>query len=133
MPRPVWLLGAAATALLLSGCGSLGPDTDGAATAAQNFLRATAGHDGASACQKLSTRVAREVEQSEGKPCAQAVLDIGLPDAGHVRDVQVWGRRGLVVLDHDAVFVAKFDRGWRVIAAGCTPRKDRPYDCRVKG
>lgn len=133
MAKPLWLLGVAATAVLLSGCGSLGPDTDGAAAAAQQFHRATAGQDGVSACQSLSVRTARELEQSDGEPCAQAVLDADVPDASDVRDVQVWGGRGLVVLDHDVVFVAEFDAGWRVIAAGCSPRQDRPYECLVKG
>lgn len=133
MSRPVWLLGLAASTALLSGCAGLGPDTEGAAAAAQEFHRATADRDGASACRQLSARVAGELAQSEGEPCADAVLSADLPDASDVRDVQVWGGRGLVVLDNDVVFVAEFDQGWRVVAAGCSPRKDRPYQCTVKG
>ena len=133
MLKPAWLLGLAAVTALVSGCGSLGPDTSGAAAAAQGFHRATANQDGASACETLSVRTARELEQSEGEPCEKAVLAVHVPDAVHVRDVQVWGARGLVVLDHDAVFVSQFDAGWRVVAAGCSPRKDRPYECTVKG
>jgi hypothetical protein len=133
MPKPLWLLGLAAALALLSGCGSLGPDTDGAAAAAREFHRATADQDGPAACQTLSVRTARELEQSEDEPCAQAVLKADVPDASDVRDVQVWGGRGLVVLDGDVVFVAEFDAGWRVVAAGCSARKDRPYECTVKG
>ena len=33
----------------------------------------------------------------------------------------------------DTVFLATFPGGWRVVAAGCTPRGDRPYDCTVAG
>jgi hypothetical protein len=31
------------------------------------------------------------------------------------------------------VFLAAFPGGWRVVAAGCTPRGDRPYDCTLQG
>lgn len=133
MRKPLWFMGLLAVTALMSSCASLGPDTDGAAAAAQDFHRATAGRDGAGACARLSVRAAHELERSEGEPCAQAVLSADVPDASDVRDVQVWGARGLVVLDHDAVFVSQFDAGWRVVAAGCSPRKDRPYECTVKG
>jgi hypothetical protein len=133
MSRALRLLGFAACAALLSDCSGLGPDTSGAADAAQAFHSATAGGDGAAACSRLSVRVVAELEQSEGTPCEQAVMAADVPAARQVRDVQVWGGRGLVVLDHDVVFVAEFDGGWRVTAAGCSPRKDRPYDCTVKG
>ena len=33
----------------------------------------------------------------------------------------------------DTVFLAVFPGGWRVVAAGCTPHGDRPYDCVVQG
>jgi hypothetical protein len=133
MSRTLRLLGLTALAAVLGGCGTLGPDTAGAAGAAEAFHVATAHGDGAAACSRLSVRVADELEQSAGAPCAQAVLSADVPAASQVREVQVWGGRGLVVLDHDVVFVAEFDAGWRVTAAGCSPRKDRPYDCTVKG
>lgn len=132
MSRTPWLLGLVALAATLGGCSSVG-DTSGAAGAAEAFHAATASGDGSAACSRLSVRVADELEQSAGSPCAEAVLAVDLPKASEVRDVQVWGGRGLVLLDHDVVFVAEFDDGWRVTAAGCSPRKDRPYDCAVKG
>jgi hypothetical protein len=133
MSRTLWLLGFVALAATLGGCSSAGQDTSGAAAAAEAFHAATAQGDGAVACSRLSVRVAEELQQSAGTPCAQAVLAADVPNASRVRDVQVWGGRGMVVLDHDVVFVAEFDAGWRVTAAGCSPRKDRPYDCMVKG
>ena len=39
----------------------------------------------------------------------------------------------LVRLAGDTVFLAVFPGGWRVTAAGCTPRGDRPYNCTVQG
>jgi hypothetical protein len=133
MSRRLRLLGWLALAAALGGCSSLGPDTAGAAGAAQAFHVATASGDGSAACSRLSARVVAELAQSARTPCEQAVLAADVPSASKVRDVQVWGGRGMVVLDHDVVFVAEFDGGWRVTAAGCSPRKDRPYDCSVKG
>jgi hypothetical protein len=133
MPRPLGLLGCAAVAVGLSGCGSLPPDTSGATAAARAFHAAARSGDGAAACEQLSTRLADELESSQGAPCAEAVLAVDVPDADAVTDVEVWGGRALVVLDHDAVFLAKFDGGWRVTAAGCSPRQNRPYDCTMKG
>lgn len=133
MSKPLWLLGLAAAAVTLAGCSSLGPDTAGAGSAAAAFHAATKAGDGAAACSRLSARAVAELEQSAGTRCPQAVLAADVPEAAKVRDVQVWGGRGLVVLDHDVVFVAQYDGGWRVIAAGCSPRQDRPYDCTVKG
>jgi hypothetical protein len=132
MSRLGWLLAAVAMAIVLGGCSSLGPDSSGAADVARAFHAATASGDGAAACARLSARVADELAQSEGS-CEQAVLAADVPAAGQVRSVQVWGGRGLVVLDHDVVFLAEFDGGWRVTAAGCSARKDRPYDCELKG
>jgi hypothetical protein len=132
MPRGPWLLAPVALATVLGGCSSLGPDSSGAAGVARAFHAATAAGDGSAACARLSTRLADELAQSGGS-CEQAVLAADVPAADAVRSVQVWGGRGLVVLDHDVVFLAEFDGGWRVTAAGCSPRKDRPYDCTVKG
>jgi hypothetical protein len=132
MSRAPWLLAPLALATVLAGCSSLGPDSSGAAGVARAFHAATAAGDGSAACARLSARVADELAESEGS-CEQAVLAADVPAAREVRSVQVWGGRGLVVLDHDVVFVAEFDGGWRVTAAGCSPRKDRPYDCTVKG
>ena len=34
----------------------------------------------------------------------------------------------------ETMFLARFDNGWLVTAAGCTPRgKDLPYDCSIEG
>ena len=56
-----------------------------------------------------------------------------IPDAGQVRRVEVYGKDAVVHLEKDTVFLARFDDGWRVTAAGCTPNGDRPYDCDVRG
>jgi len=46
---------------------------------------------------------------------------------------QAFGRGAQVLMTGDVVFLSKFDDHWSVIAAGCTSRGDRPYDCIVKG
>ncbi|MFB7172425.1 hypothetical protein ACFCYM_16585 [Streptomyces sp. NPDC056254] len=46
---------------------------------------------------------------------------------------EVYGRMALVRAEGDALFLSLFTGGWRVVAAGCTPRGDAPYRCLVKG
>ncbi|WP_411574972.1 hypothetical protein [Streptomyces fradiae] len=50
-----------------------------------------------------------------------------------MRTTDVYGHQGRVVLEHDPYFVTWFPDGWKVRAAGCVPRPERPYDCRVAG
>ena len=49
-----------------------------------------------------------------------------LPVATHIRRVDVYGQDAIVRLDRDVVFLARFDDGWRVTAAGCTPARTAP-------
>jgi hypothetical protein len=50
-----------------------------------------------------------------------------------VRHADVFGQWARVVLDSDTVFLASFPGGWRVVAAGCQPQGERPYDCTLRG
>jgi hypothetical protein len=61
------------------------------------------------------------------------VLEEELPAAGEVTGTDVYGQWAQVRLTGDTVFLAVFPDGWRVVAAGCTPRPERPYDCVLKG
>jgi hypothetical protein len=116
----------------LTGCGST--DRERAASAAAvRLLTAVDGKDGAGACAVLAPDTASEVEQSGGKPCAEAILDEDLPKPGTVTASHVYGHWAQVSLSDDTIFVAVFPGGWRVVAAGCSPRGDRPYDCTVQG
>lgn len=126
--------GAVAAALVLSGCGSLGADTAGAADAARAFHRAVDSGDGEGACALLSSRAVGTLHSDTSKPCRTAITQQGIPRAGAVRTSEVYGRNGRVVMDGDTVFVSEFDDGWRVIGVGCQPvGPDRPYDCAVAG
>jgi hypothetical protein len=62
------------------------------------------------------------------------VLEEKLSPAEGVRRVDVHGRQARVRLAGDTLFLARFDAGWKVVAAGCEPQPDeQPYDCMVKG
>jgi hypothetical protein len=50
-----------------------------------------------------------------------------------VSSVAVYGLQAEVILSGDTVFLSRFEDGWRVIAAGCTPQEGKPFDCLVKG
>lgn len=102
------------------------------ATGAQAFNTATATAP-ATACSMLAPETLRELEDTSG-PRPQALAYADLPAAGKVLEVDVYGLDARVRMEHDTVFLALFDTGWQVTAAGCTPAKqDRPYSCDVKG
>ncbi len=120
--------------LLLAGCGAPQGVTGAATDAAQRMLAAAAAGDGAAACALLAPDTVSELEDSAGTPCEQAIGDAGLPAPGPVRSADVYGQRAIVVTDADTLFLGAFEGGWRVVAAGCSPRgDDRPYDCELTG
>jgi hypothetical protein len=77
------------------------------------------------------------VAQEAGKACADAIGDEDLPDPGDVTGVDIDGQWAKVAMTADGgdgtVFLAMFPGGWRVAAAGCRSRGERPYDCAVQG
>lgn len=119
---------------MTTGCGAAaGERGDAASAAATRFTGALQRADGTQACALLAPRTLDELEKSEQTPCDQAVVEERLP-AGHtVRKVDVYGDQARVVLTDDTLFLAHFPSGWKVTAAGCTPRPEQPYDCTVKG
>jgi hypothetical protein len=123
----------ALTPLVLAGCASVGDRGEAADTVAVKLLTAVRAQDGAAACAVLAPDTAAELVQSGDKPCAQAILDEDLPAPGAVTGTEVFGQWAQVRLAGDTVFLAVFPGGWRVVAAGCTPRRERPYDCVLQG
>lgn len=118
----------------LAGCAtSVEPEGDRVRRVAEDFATAVKEQRGGDACSRLSPETVREVEQSEGKPCASAITGLSLPRHGPVSSVDVYGRSAKVALGEDVVFLAVFGDDWKVVAAGCTPRPAAPYDCTVKG
>ena len=126
--------GLAAGALLaLGGCAGQGSvENAAAADAAERFARDVTA-DTPSACDLLAPQTRVQLEDSSEMSCAEALPQQDLPAAGSVRRVEVYGKDAVVHLEKDTLFLARFDDGWRVTAAGCTPNGDRPYDCDVEG
>jgi hypothetical protein len=115
-------------------CGSLPPNSSAAAQAATAFRSDVQRSDGAGACRLLAPETRHEVVQSAGKPCAVAILHEGVSGGqASPRHVDAYGQAARVVYRDDVLFLAEFPTGWRLTAAGCTARGDRPYDCTVKG
>jgi hypothetical protein len=118
---------------VLSGCSSLAPDAAAAAAVAADFHRAVAAGDGSAACVLLAPETASVVAQDADQSCPVAVLQQDVPDGGAVLSRAAYGQVAQVVMAGDVVFLAAFGDRWRVTAAGCSPRENRPYHCLIEG
>lgn len=118
---------------VITGCGAAGGRSEGASAAAIRFTDALRQGDGRQACALLAPRTLEELEKSEQTSCDEAVTQEQVPAGDVVREVDVYGDQARVVLADDTLFLAHFSSGWKVTAAGCTPRPEQPYDCQVKG
>jgi ketosteroid isomerase-like protein len=129
--------GAAVGGVALSGCGAVSGREQAAAEVAQRFVDAVARGDGDAACAVLAPDTVAALEEAAGSGCADAVLDEDLPEdsaePGRVEATDVYGQWARVVLPGDTLFLAVFRDGWRVVAAGCRPDGEGPYDCVVQG
>lgn len=135
---PAWRLGGrtlvtGAALLALAGCAAA-PDQAAAADTAQRFL-ASAATDTAAACALLAPGTLEAVEK-DGQPCPTVLAGEGLAPESDTPEVVVAGHSAQVRFADDAVFLALFDDGWKVIAAGCrreSPDLAVPYECVVEG
>jgi len=82
-----------ATGILLAGCSSSADQSAGAS--AEQLLSSAAQGDGTRACEVLSPSTRSELEQSSGKPCAQAILEEDLPSGG-LEKVEVFETMAIV-------------------------------------
>lgn len=136
MIRPVLVAGCLAAPLVLGGCSGA---HDGAVReAASTFYDSVAAGDGAAACALLAARARSEVEQATQRSCDEGLLTEDLPEVARPDEVQVFGTMAQVRFvptadgPGETVFLSRYDDGWRVTAAGCTPRgEDTAYDCQV--
>ncbi|MFC7711297.1 hypothetical protein [Micromonospora lupini] len=126
-------VGTVLAVLALTGCGAVTDRADAAGDVAVRMLSAVAEKDGAGACALLAPDSAAEIEQSADQPCAEAILEEDLPAPGTVSASDVYGQWAQVRVGGDTVFLAVFPGGWRVVAAGCRSRGERPYDCAIQG
>jgi hypothetical protein len=104
-----------------------------ASTAAAGFQRALRAEDSVAACAALAPATRRELERSAKSSCSQAVTERELTPTADVWRVDVYGQQARVVFDADTVFLSRFSSGWKVTAAGCTARREHPYECEIKG
>jgi hypothetical protein len=135
--RTVVVTGAALVPLVLTtGCGSVDERRTAALDTALDFERAVGARDGAAVCGALAPAVREEVEQSAGTACEEGVLEEDVPSVerpgARDADVDVYGRQARVEFPGDTLFLSRFSGGWKVVAAGCTPRPQRPYQCLLK-
>lgn len=131
--RPItgWVL-AGTLCFAASGCATVGERAGAAEAAARSFERALTASDGVRMCDALAPATREELEAEA--PCGRALAALRLPPAaGTAERVDVYGSQARVVFAQDSVFLASFPDGWRVTAAGCTPRRGRPYQCQLKG
>ncbi|MGY1638769.1 hypothetical protein ACI78V_19145 [Geodermatophilus sp. SYSU D00742] len=115
-------------AVALSGCASL--ETRDVGAVAAGFEDPTG--DPAQRCSLLAPAALAALESEASAPCEDALADVPLP-GGAVESVEVWGGNAQVRLSGDTVFLAETGTGWKVVAAGCRPRAEAPYDCEVEG
>src|SRR4051794_23832727 len=132
-PRRVTALTIAAGCLV--GCGGSGARSD-VRVVSDGFLQAIGQHDDAAACRALSDQARTQLEDDEGKPCAQAIGGLGLQPST-VRRVQVFMTNAKADLRNgDSLFLSQGVDGWRLDAIGCKPEAgkpaDRPYDCALE-
>jgi ketosteroid isomerase-like protein len=131
--RAALVLTTAGLAATSAACTRPGQDRDAAAATVRALFTAVAAGDGEAACATLTPDTVAELEESSGTTCAQAITEEDLPEPGPVRTVDVYGQWARVVTSNDTVFLGAFGGGWRVVAAGCRSRGERPYDCRLQG
>jgi hypothetical protein len=115
---------------MCAGCGASDRAPEAAAVA-HRFEAALDGGDGRAACAQLSDNTASKLEQDEGRPCEQAILDAQLPAGRAVAHTSVHVTSAYVSLTHGgALFLDEAPGGWEVSAAGCRPTgADLPYEC----
>jgi hypothetical protein len=115
---------------MVAGCGSSGSAAPEVAT---GFYDAIDAGDTSQACDLLAPQTRRELEQSEHTTCQRALARAELPVVDETVGSSRFGHHAQVRFDNDTVFLAEYDSGWKVIAAGCTARGTLPYDCVIKG
>jgi hypothetical protein len=130
-------IGTLAVLTAVSACGALPGRRDEVTAEVTRFEQALGAAQHGRMCAALAPATREELVQSAKSRCEEAIGKAAdereLPAAGAVRGVDVYGGQARVVLERDTVFLARFPAGWKVTAAGCRPRPQRPYDCEIKG
>jgi hypothetical protein len=131
MPWRSRVLGAVLVALVLAGCGT--GHEDAVRAVGEEYAAAVASRDWSAACDLLAPTTRQELEQSAGKPCAEALPEEDPPVVEGAPAPSIFGTQAQLHYAADTLFLSPYDGAWRIVAAVCTPRAERPYDCSVSG
>ena len=131
MRRTAGVLLAAPVVLGVAGCGQ--PHEQDVAAVARTFYEAHSARDGAAACGQLAPDTRSELQESAGRPCAEAVVEEDVPTVAAPTDIRVFGTQAEVTWEGETTFLARFQDGWKVMAAACTPQPGAPYNCTLSG
>ena len=131
--RPGILALLALSGCVLSGCAAA--DGTQAAEAAEAFHQDLAGSNMTAACSLLQSETRKETARSsDAGTCESQLEKAKIPDPGKLLSTEQYGRDAFVEFEHDTVFLAQSEGGWRVTGAGCTPNgEEAPYTCEVGG
>lgn len=122
-------MGVVGIAALLTGCAQGDQALD---RAAADFATAVSGGDTDAGCALLAAATRAVLEHRSGASCSSALQSSRLR-GGAVLDATQWGQQAQVRTTTDTLFLTMTEQGWRVSAAGCSPRADAPYVCAVEG
>jgi hypothetical protein len=117
---------------LLTGCSAPPGERERVLGTARDWLAAVRAGDPAAEC-RLLTPAARQSVATGDDTCEQALGDLDLPGGGSIGAVEIWSDEAQVRTGEDTLFLVRVAGGWRVSGAGCTARRDGPYDCDVEG
>jgi len=81
----------------------------------------------------LASNAVEGLKEGETGSCPDKLAQLSLPQSGAVTDSRAYGGSAPVLLEDDTVFLTRSGNEWKITAAGCTPRGERPYDCDVTG
>ncbi|WP_137992569.1 hypothetical protein [Streptomyces vilmorinianum] len=117
----------------LVGCAGVEGRARSAEAAALAFVAELHAPDPSRACDALAPSTREELEEQE--PCATALAELRIEPPSPTVPVRtdVFGSQARVVLGAGHLYLASFPDGWKITAAGCTPRPGRPDRCAVKG
>ena len=123
----------ASVVLVIAGCSGSNPEADAAAQVAVEFHRTVSSGTPSAGCDFLAPGVVEKLENGSAGTCGAKLSALNLTPATRATEAKAFGSSAQVFLDGDIVFLTKTGGHWKITAAGCTSRGERPYDCDVEG
>jgi len=132
--RVLGYLAAAGVVLVgATACSETNPGSNEATVAATRFHDHVRSGDPEGACSLLAPGTVEKLEDGEPGSCATKLRGLDLRAASSVLESKAYGSDAQVVMDQDTVFLVQSGHSWKITAAGCTSRGERPYQCLVEG